>query len=329
MLILSRSDLEHLVDIDSTHTALRDVLGRQGRDAHTVTPNALRLAADDAAYIPMLGADLRSNLVTSKTLMDSPGNALNGRPSQVSAITVIDRESGFLKAILHGAIPTRIRTAGVSAVATEALARENASRLGLIGAGALAIEHARAIHRVRPLESIVVWSRTKASVKNFSSTLESVWDGIPPTITAASCPEEAVRGSDIICTLTPSVEPIVRGAWLGPGQHLNVVGARPRPTDREVDAEAFQRSRVYIDHHETVTRESGDYLLATAADGSLPKIIAELSSVLRGEAPGRLTDQDITLYNSVGTGLQDTAIADVILKAAAAVGIGTEVALDA
>ena len=132
-----------------------------------------------------------------------------------------------------------------------------------------------------------------------------------------------------MCTLTPSVRPIVRGAWLSAGQHLNVVGARPRPTDREVDAEAFRRSRVYIDHYETVTHESGDYLLATADDGSLPEIVAELSSVLRGEAPGRLDDQEITLYNSVGTGLQDTAIVDVILRAAIAANIGTEVALDA
>lgn len=329
MLILSRSDLECLTDIDATRIALRDVLGRQGLDAYTVTPNVLRFEADDAAYIPMLGADLRSNLVTSKTLTDRPSNARNGKPSQVSAITVIDRESGFIKAILHGEIPTRIRTAGVSAVATEALAKEDASRLGLVGAGALAIEHARAIHRVRPLELITVWSRTKASLDNFRSTLESMWDGSLPTVTAAASPEEAVRESDIICTLTPSVTPIVQGAWLSPGQHLNVVGARPRPTDREVDAEAFHRSRVYIDHFDTVTHESGDYLLATAADGSLPEIVAELSSVLRGEAPGRLDDQDITLYNSVGTGLQDTAIVDVILRAATAANRGIEVALDA
>ncbi len=329
MLILTHSDLERLVDIDATRVALRDVLGRQGVDAFTVTPNALRFEADDAAYIPMLGIDLRSNLVTSKTLTDRPSNARNGKPSQVSAITVIDRESGVVKAILHGAIPTRIRTAGVSAVATEALATKNASRLGLVGAGALAIEHARAIHRVRPLECITVWSRTKASVDNFRSTLERVWNGELPAITAASSPEEAVRGSDIVCTLTPSVTPIVQGAWFSPGQHINVVGARPRPTDREVDAEAFRRSRVYIDHYETVTHESGDYLLAAVADGALPDIVAELSSVLRGEAPGRLQDEDITLYNSVGTGLQDTAIVDVLLRAAAVANIGMDVALDA
>lgn len=329
MLILSRSDLQRLINIDATRTALRDVLSRQGQDADTVTPNVLSLDGDDAAYIPMLGADLRSNLVTSKTLTDRPSNARNGRPSQVSAITVIDRESGFIKAILHGEIPTRIRTAGVSAVATDALARKNASRLGLVGAGALAVEHARAIQRVRPLESITVWSRTRASVNNFRSTLENLWDGVVPTITVASSPEEVVRESDIVCTLTPSVTPLVQGAWLSAGQHLNVVGARPRPTDREVDAEAFHRSRVYIDHYETVTHESGDYLLAAAADGSLPEIVAELSSVLRGEVPGRLDDQEITLYNSVGTGLQDTAIVEVILRAAAVASIGTEVALDA
>ncbi|MBM6622135.1 ornithine cyclodeaminase family protein [Micrococcaceae bacterium RIT802] len=329
MLILSRTDLERLADIEATHAALRDVLGRQGHDAHTVAPHALRWEGEEAAYIPMLGVDLRSNLVTSKTLMDSPGNARNNKPSQVSAITVIDRESGFLKAILHGAIPTRTRTAAVSAVATEALARKDASRLGLVGAGALALEHARAIHRVRPLEAITVWSRTRASVENFRSSLESMWHGTVPVITAAASPEAAVRGSDIICTLTPSVEPIVLGAWLSPGQHLNVVGARPRPTDREVDADAFHRSRVFIDHEETAAHESGDYLLAASVDGTLPEIIAELGSVLRGDVPGRLDDQDITLYNSVGTGLQDTAIAEVILKAAAAAGIGKEVPLDA
>lgn len=329
MLILSRSDLQRLINIDATRTALRDVLSRQGQDADTVTPNVLSLDGDDAAYIPMLGADLRSNLVTSKTLTDRPSNARNGRPSQVSAITVIDRESGFIKAILHGEIPTRIRTAGVSAVATDALARKNASRLGLVGAGALAVEHARAIQRVRPLESITVWSRTRASVNNFRSTLENLWDGVVPTITVASSPEEVVRESDIVCTLTPSVTPLVQGAWLSAGQHLNVVGARPRPTDREVDAEAFHRSRVYIDHYDTVTHESGDYLLAAAADGSLPEIVAELGSVLRGEVSGRLDDQEITLYNSVGTGLQDTAIVEVILNAAVAANIGTEVALDA
>lgn len=329
MLILSRSDLESIVDTDATLTSLRDMLSRQGSTALTVAPNALRLD-DDSAFIPMIGADLVSNMITSKTLMDSPRNATLGLPSQRSAITVIDRNTGALLAILHGAVPTRVRTAGVSAVATDALSRPDASSLGLIGAGALAVEHARAVNCVRPLETITVWSRTEDSMKRFRTQLEKVWnDGDMPRVSYASSPEEVVRRGEIICTLTPSVTPIVNGVWFRPGQHINAVGARPRPTDREVDSEAFDRSRVFVDHSETVAHESGDYLLARDENGLLPEIVAELGSVLRGEANGRCSQDDITLYNSVGTGLQDTAIVTVILEAAATSNIGTVVDIDA
>lgn len=329
MLILGRSDLENLVDIDSTIESLKDVLGRQGHDAFTVSPHALRLD-DDSAYIPMIGADLASGIITSKTLMDSPQNATRGLPSQRSAITIIDRHTGQVLALLHGAVPTRVRTASVSAVATDALANPDASSLGLIGAGALALEHARAVNSVRPLESITVWSRTKDSMARFRASIEKVWnDEAMPRISFASSPEDVIDQGEIVCTLTPSITPIVRGAWFRPGQHINVVGARPRPTDREVDAEAMHRAQLFIDHAETVAHESGDYLLAGDDEGSLPAIAAELSSVLRGEVPGRRSNDDITLYNSVGTGLQDTAIASIIMKAAAESSVGTDVDIDA
>ncbi|WP_169251295.1 ornithine cyclodeaminase family protein [Brevibacterium sp. 'Marine'] len=329
MLILTRSDLEALVDTDATIASLREVLSRQSESALTVAPHALRLD-DDSAFVPMIGADLVSDIVTSKTLMDSPKNARLGLPSQRSAITVIDRNSGEVRAILHGGVPTRVRTAGVSAVATDALARPEASVLGLIGAGALAVEHVRAVNRVRPLETVVVWSRTRESMQRFHTQLEKVWnDGTMPRVSNASAPEDVVSRSEIICTLTPSVTPVVKGSWLRPGQHINVVGARPRPTDREVDADAFDRSQVFVDHLDTVAHESGDYLLARGEDGRLPEIVSELSRVLRGEVAGRRTSEDITLYNSVGVGLQDTAIVNVILEAAAASKAGTVVDIDA
>lgn len=329
MLILTRSDLEALVNTDATLTSLREVLSRQGDTALTVVPNALRL--DDAsAFVPMIGADLVSGIVTSKTLMDSPKNAELGLPSQRSAITVIDQSSGQVRALLHGGVPTRVRTAGVSAVATDALARPEASILGLIGAGALAVEHVRAINRVRPLETVVVWSRTQDSVRRFHAQLEKVWnDGNMPRVSYAAAPEEVVSRGEIICTLTPSVKPVVKGAWLCLGQHINVVGARPRPTDREVDAMAFARSQVFVDHMETVAHDSGDYLLAGDEYGRLPEIVSELSGVLRGEVTGRRSAEDITLYNSVGVGLQDTAIISVLLEAATASNTGTIVDIDA
>src|SRR5699024_11970527 len=167
-------------------------------------------------------------------------------------------------------------------------------------------------------------------MQRFHTQLEKVWnDGTMPGVSYAYAPEDVVCRSEIICTLTRSVTPVVKGSWLRPGQHINVVGARPRPTDREVDANAFDRSQVFVDHLDTVAHESGDYLLARSEDGRLPEIVSELSRVLRGEVAGRREPEDITLYNSVGVGLQDTAIVNVILEAAAESKAGTVVDIDA
>src|SRR5699024_5075591 len=119
-----------------------------------------------------------------------------------------------------------------------------------------------------------------------------------------------------------------KGSWLRPGQHINVVGARPRPTDREVDANAFNRSQVFVDHLDTVAHESGDYPLARGEDGRLPEIVSELSSVLRGEVTGRRAPEDITLYISVGVGLRETDIVSVIWEAAAQSRAATVVDMD-
>lgn len=331
MLVLSRTDLECLVDVDATIAALRDVLARQGEGSDTVAPRPLCLADDDAVHIPMLGVDARHGLVTSKLLTDRPSNAEGGMPSQVSAIAVHDRESGALKAVLHGAVPTRVRTACTTAVATDLLAESGADELGLVGAGALAVEHAVAIDRVRPLRTVRVWSRSDSSVRRFVDQLRRRWkatgaDRPCPMVHAMPTVESLVRESPLVCTLTPSVHPIVQGAWLHPGQHINAVGARPRPSDRELDTAAMHSGRVFVDHRETVSHESGDHLLAIHPEhGGLPAIEGDLAELLRGDVPGRRGSHDVTIYNSVGNGLQDTAIATILLAKAKLLGRGTEV----
>lgn len=334
MLVLSRSDLESIVDVDATLAALRDVLAQQGGPCDTVAPHPLRLGGDDAVHIPMLGVDARQGLVTSKLLTDRPSNVALGRPSQVSAIAVYDRETGALRAVLHGAVPTRVRTAATTAVATDLLANPDADDLGLIGAGALAVEHAVTIDRVRPLRTIRVWSRRASSVESFTARLRQRWPGAGasgpcPQIIAMPDAEAVVRASSVVCTLTPSVEPVVRGEWLSAGQHVNAVGARPRPDERELDTAAMHAGRVFVDHEDVVRHESGDHRLAVHPEGGqLPTIVGDLAGLLRGEVPGRLGADDLTIYNSVGNGLQDTAIVGALLAEAQRRGIGTQVAFD-
>ena len=328
MLVLSRADAESLTT-DRTradlHERLRSALARQGRTAGTVAPHSLPSPQHEALYVPLLGVDAEADRVSSKMLVDNPANARRGLPSQVSAVNLVDATTGSLLAVIHGGLMTRLRTAITSAVATEALSEASSHRLGLVGAGGLALEHLRAIKAVRDIDAVTVWSRTAETAERFRAEVRRRWDEEELDVVVAASPREVVEASQILCTLTPSVSPIVLGEWLRPGQHLNVVGARPRGDQREADGRCFERSSVFVDHEATVRAESGDHRLAGELDGAEPVIVAELSEVLRGDHPGRTYSEEITLYNSVGTGLQDTVAAQWYLDAARARHAGTEI----
>lgn len=240
-------------------------------------------------------------------------------------ITVLDRELGSPVALLHGGVPTRVRTAAASAVATRALAREDSRVLGLVGAGGLAREHVEALRGVRDWDRLVIWSRTRERAAALADSLE--WSGGIDVVD--SC-ESVFERADTICTLTPSVSPIVRGEWLRPGQHLNVVGARPRADEREVDALTMSRSSVWVDDQATARSKSGDLMLAVAEGAlSLDDVVGTLGEVLAGVRPGRTSPQQITLFDSVGIGAQDLAIADLLVREARSRGVGIELDLGA
>jgi alanine dehydrogenase len=328
MLVLSHTDVDPLVDDAARaelHRRLRDGISRQGVTTDTVAPNPLHNPTSSANYVPLLGVDATADRATGKVLVDNPDNRARKLPAQVSAVTLVDATTGQLLAVLHGGALTRLRTAVTSAVATEALSSPSAHRLGLIGAGGLALEHLRAIRAIRPVDTVTVWSRSEQTTQRFVDEVRALWDAAELEVVVAADPREVVEASDIVCTLTPSTEPVLHGEWLRPGQHLNVVGAPPRGDHREVDGEALRRSTLFVDHEATVRGESGDYLLARDIDGVDAPIAAELGGVLRGDHPGRTGDDEITLYDSVGTGLQDTVAAQLFLDLARERGAGTEV----
>lgn len=331
-LVLRRSDLAGLVDRAAVLEVVRHGLARHGEPTGTSTdsalPGTLATPGDDALLVPLVGVDGESGLATAKLLVDRPSSLAEGRPSQTSVVVLTDPRTGRAEAILHGAVPTRLRTAAVTAVATDVLASPDADVLGLVGAGALAVEHALAIAQVRRLRRIHVWSRTLRTVDRFRADLGREWPQAVEVV-AEPDPESVVRAADIVTTLTPSEQPVVSGAWLRPGQHLSLVGARPRHDQREGDALALHAGPLVVDHRASVEAHSGDYRLAHhPADGRLPRIRGEIGEVLRGAVPGRRTPEEITVFDSVGAGAQDTAVCALLVQVAREKGVGVEVELD-
>ncbi len=219
---------------------------------------------------------------------------------------------------------TAIRTAAVSGVATRALARADASTLALLGSGVQAATHLEAVALVRPLRRVRVWSRDPAHVARF---VEAARARHPFAIEAAPTAREAVSDADVVCTVTASREPVLEGAWLRAGTHVNAVGASLR-TARELDSAAVARARVFVDRRESAANEAGD-LLIPRAEGAIgdEHVQGELGEVLLGRVDGRRTEAEITVFKSLGLAVEDVASAHHIHARAQAAGMGTWVEL--
>ena len=238
------------------------------------------------AYAGALGA---------KLVTFYPNN--QGIPSHHAMILLFRPDTGEPLVTMDGRLITEMRTAAVSAVATRLLARPEASVLGILGSGVQARSHLQALRLVRTFRDVRVWSPRNAAAfaKEFG-------------VCAAPTAEEAVRGADVVAVATSSQTPVLSGAWLAPGTHINAVGA-PRPTWRELDDEALRKAKLYVEQREAATRESGDVIAAG-------KIFAEIGEVVAGTKPGRQSPDEITLYKSVGVAVQDVVSADLVYRKA-------------
>ncbi len=221
-----------------------------------------------------------------------------GVPTHHATILLFKPETGEPLASMDGRLITEVRTAAVSAVATQHLARPDASVLALIGSGVQAHSHLEALRLVRTFREVRVWSPRRA--KEFARE---------HGVEAAGSAEEAVRGADVIVTATTSSTPVLRGEWLSPGAHINAVGA-PRPDWRELDDEVLGLSRVYVDSREAARKESGDVIAAG-------EIFAEIGEVAAGAKPGRQSEEEVTLFKSLGLAVEDVATAELIYRKAA------------
>ncbi len=253
-----------------------------------------------------------------------PGNHGSALDSHQGAVLLFDGKTGTLAAMLDASSITAVRTAAVTAVATKLLAREDASTLALLGSGVQARTHLEAISLVRPLAAVRVFSLSWKHAKAFAA-----WAGKALGIAVEVCesPEHAVQGSDIVCTVTSSREPVFFGQWLEPGMHVNAVGAS-QPDARELDSDAVARARLFADRRESLIHESADYLVPMR-EGKISEqdIVAEIGEIIIGKARGRERDDEITLFKSLGLAVEDLAAAAYVYEKAMRDHVGTEVAL--
>jgi len=225
-----------------------------------------------------------------------PSNAESGMPTHMATIFLVDPQTGTPLAIMDGRLITEMRTAAVSAAATKLLALPDAKVLAVLGSGVQARSHVEALRLVRRFEQIRVWSPTKEHAKQFAKEIGG-------TAVAA---EEAVRGADVIVTVTNSKTPVLKGSWIKPGCHVNVVGAC-RPDWRELDDEAMANV-VFVDSREGAMKESGDVILSRA------KIYAELGEALAEKVPSRANET--TIFKSLGMAVEDIAAAMLVYRSA-------------
>ena len=233
-------------------------------------------------------------------------NFARGIQSHQGLVILFDPETGAPVCAVHAGEITAIRTAAASAVATDALACKDARRLALLGYGEQAATHARAMQKIRPLESIVVWGRSRDRAHTFAERIQAE---LAVPVTAAGGVREAVAEADIICTVTSAPEPILKGEWVRPGTHLNLVGSG-YAGPAEVDSALVIRSRFIADSREGVLNQGAEFLRAKAAGlVSDEHIVAEIGQVLAGEIEGRRSAEEITVYKSLGHVVQDLASA--------------------
>jgi ornithine cyclodeaminase/alanine dehydrogenase-like protein (mu-crystallin family) len=240
----------------------------------------------------------------AKLISVFPENFALGIQSHQGLVILFDPETGAPVFVAHAGEITAIRTAAASAVATDALARKDAGRLAILGYGEQAATHARAISKVRGLESITIWGRSRERARSFADRMKAE---LAVTVASAGTVEEAVAEADIICTVTSAAEPILKGAWVRPGTHVNLVGSS-HAGPAEVDNDLVVRSRFIADSREGVLAQGAEFLRAKAA-GLIgdDHIVAEIGQVLAAEVEGRRSSMEITVYKSLGHIVQDLA----------------------
>lgn len=318
VLVLSERDVRQLLDMESCIEAMTEVLASLAR-GELFQPLRSIVRPPGAEGLFGLMPAYRGGPAAAWALKEIavvPSNPSRGLDTHMGSVLLHDGETGELVAVMNAAPITEIRTAAVSAVATRALARPDAQRVAILGAGAQARGHVHAMRAVLDDPEIRVWARRLEAAEELAGEVGAV---VVPSADAA------LFGAEVVCTTTASIEPVVEKRWLARGAHVNAVGSC-LPTARELDTETVAHSSFFTDRRESCLNEAGDYILA-AADGAIgpAHIKAELGEVLAGIHPGREHEDEVTVFESLGIAVEDLASAELVVRRARERGIGSEV----
>lgn len=300
--------------IDALDAAFRAPVVTPVRHHHPITrggePEGMLLLMP--AWTDMAGEVTARSMIGIKIVTVTPGNAARSVASVLGSYLVLDGATGAPVAMLDGTRLTLRRTAAASALAARRLARANATRLTMVGAGALAAHMIEAHASILPITDVKIWNRDHAKAVALASRLADR----PYKVRAVKTLKRAVEDCDIVSAATMSAQPLILGAWLQPGTHVDLVGAYT-PRMRETDSEAVRRASVFVDTKGGALKEGGDIVIPIA-EGAITAdhVKADLFDLAQGRHRGRAAPDEITLFKSVGTALEDLAAAQMVLARA-------------
>jgi alanine dehydrogenase len=316
VLVLNSTLLESLLDLDTLRRemalAMQDLSSGDARSF----PRFVATASQGA--LGFMAAQRKKSL-GYKAVSVFPGNAKKGLNPHQGLVVLLDPETGFPQALLDGSTITALRTAAVSAAATDLLAVRDARHLALIGAGRQAYEHARALLRVRPIETIAISSRSLERTEELTRSLSPFFSG---EVKISNSPMKAIAQADIVVSATASSSPVFSTSDLKVGCHLNAVGSS-RPGACEVAFKSRPGLKVLLDSRAACDAEAEEITSAVKSGALMnSEIRGEIGEALSGKIAGRETDRDVTAFKSVGLGIQDLAAASFFYEQAKVTGLG-------
>ncbi len=318
VLVLSDAEVRALLDMEACIGAMAEVLAALQRDELSMPLRFIFRPTGSASLMGFMPAHRAGSgpVFSLKEIVVSPANSAKGMDPHQGAVMLHDGETGELRALMNASAVTEIRTAAVSGVATKLLGRPGSRVVAVIGAGVQGRSHIEAMRSVLDNPEIRLWSRGVGRANALADATG---------VTVAATAEEACAGADVVCVCTSAREPVLSLEMLAPGAHVNAVGSSI-PTARELTSELVATASLFVDRRESTVNEAGDYLFAVEEAGIGPDHIrAELGELLEGVHPGRQADDELTVFKSLGIGVEDLASAELVVSRARERGIGTEV----
>lgn len=322
--VLSRSDLEKILNMKDVIEYVEMAFLELQRGTAILPMRATITLAEKHGWIGVMPAYLgRIGSLSTKIVTVFEKNLEKNMPTIMATIILNDSETGAPLAIMDGTLVTAMRTGAVCGAATKYLARKDSKIVGIFGAGVQARTQLMAMRVVRDIKRALVHDVVKERAESFASEMSNAL-----RIPVEECdPKELVAQSDIIVTATTSKTPVFDGNWVKPGTHLNLIGSF-KPDVREVDEKVIKKAKIVVDQKSAALEEAGDIIIPLKAGIITERdIYAELGELVAGLKPGRTSDSEITLFKSVGLGIQDCAAAWLAYARAKEKGVGIEVEL--